>query len=74
MEVEVYRDEHEIFCIVNSCSCTENDVLLNEEEIRSAALEEALNEREKDIVLYYDLVIIPRDAGGFYVEFKGFFE
>jgi len=72
MEVEVYKNEYEIFCVVNSCS--KDDVLLNEEHIREMCLEEAKTEREKDIVLNSNFIILPRDEGGFYVEFGGFVE
>ncbi len=77
MKVEAYRDEceREIFCVVTfeNNSYTEYDVLLNEEYIRSVALEEAKTEREKDIVLHSEFIIV-QDNGEFYVEFRGFVE
>ena len=72
VEVEVYRNKREIFCVVYTED--EEDILLNEEYIRDSALEEALTAKEEDIVLNSEFEIIPRDNGGFYVEFKGFFE
>lgn len=71
--IDVYRDEYEIFCIVYD-DCTPDDILLFEEEIRSAALEEVESDEEKEIVLESQFEIIPRDEGGFYVEFSGFVE
>ena len=73
VEVEAYRYENEIFCIVTNLNSVD-DVLLNEEHIRSVALEEALTEREEEIIMESEFIIIPRDEGGFCVEFRGFFE
>ena len=73
MDVEVIRTEKEIFCIVYD-DCTPDDILLFEEEVRSAALEEVESDEEKEIVLESQFEIIPRDGGGFFVEFEGFFE
>lgn len=72
MEVEVYRNKREIFCVVTSCS--KDDVLLNEEHIRNVAFEYARTEKEEDIIMNSEFIIVPRDNGGFYVEFEGFFE
>ena len=76
MEVEVYEYEREIFCVVSfeKNSYSKDDVLLNEEHIRKMAFEYAKTQREKDIILYSNLIIIPRDNGGFFVEFEGFVE
>ncbi len=77
MKVRAYRDDtrNEIYCIVTfeNNSYTEYDVLLNEEYIRSVALEEAKTEREEDIVLHSEFIIV-QDNGEFYVEFRGFVE
>ena len=72
MKVEVIRTGEEIFCI--AYDCTPDDILIFEEEIRSAALEEVESDEEKEIVLESELEIIPRDEGGFFIEFEGFFE
>ncbi len=78
MKVRAYRDDtrNEIYCIVtfDKVSYIEEDILLNEEYVRSVAFEKAKTEKEEDIVLYSDLVIVPRVDGGFYVNFKGFVE
>ena len=74
MEIEAFRNMCEIFVFICGENITEDDVLLYEEYIRDSALEEALTEKEKHIVLNSEFEIIPRDNGGFYVEFKGFFE
>ena len=74
MEIEAFRNRCEIFCFVCGENITEDDVLLYEEEIRSTALEESLTAKEEDIIMNSDIVVVPRDAGGFYVEFEGFFE
>lgn len=71
MEIEAFRNLCEVFCAIYD-DCTEEDVLLHEEEIRSAALEEAKTEKEKQIIQNSDLIIIPHHCGGFYVEFEGF--
>ena len=72
MEIEAFRNMCEIFVFVYGENITEDDVLLNEEYIRDSALEEALTAKEKHIVLNSEFEIIPRDEGGFYVEFVDF--
>ena len=72
MEIEAFRNMCEIFVFICGENITEDDVLLYEEEIRSTALEEALSTQEKHIVLNSEFEIIPRDEGGFYVEFVDF--
>lgn len=74
IEIEAIRTDYgEIFCIVYGENITEEDVLLEDEEIRSAALEEALTPEEEEIILNSIFEIIPCDeGGGFYVEFVDF--
>jgi len=73
MKVEVYRNKREIFCVVYGGD--EEDILLNEENIRHSALEEeALTAKEEEIIMNSDFIITPREKGGFYVEFREFFE